>query len=124
MKNFFKLFQNQDIQSHIWRIGWIGIKLCVATPLFFLLGFLAYDVYRYADSPRSYSIKLWVLLSIILFGLLESIVFCDYKKWKGAFIAVFLVIYLSMLYFNADVYRAFNDYLSATKDLLDFKAVM
>lgn len=97
---------------------WTGVKVWIAVPLFLLIYFLAYDIFMYSNPPYGY-VKLWLLVQIALFLMLQSVTFLPIKKWKLYTLAVLVVIALMMFFFNNDVRKSYNKYMQE-KVLIDY----
>lgn len=81
----------------------ISIKSFILLPVILYVINDILDIYSYAQDKSSYSIKIFVILSLLLLINLALILFTRLKIWKILMIIILVTIYILMHYYSPEV---------------------
>lgn len=86
----------------------IGIRFCVALPILIVLACMFFDALPDWGDYTSNGVRLWALLVIAMFEMVQWIVFDRFTIMKGLGIGVLALLMFVVFYNNRDVQTAFE----------------
>lgn len=98
-----KLFKNLFLKAL-----WIGITGIILLPTILYVINDTLDIYGYAQDNSSYSIKTFVLCSLLLLLNFALIIFTKFKIWKILTVIVITIPYVLMHYYSDDIVHSDN----------------
>lgn len=109
-KLFYTLAEKYELRHNVWT----ALKFWAALPFLIVIVCIFFDFLPRRSDELSRSIRLWSVLLIALFEMIQWVIFDQLTKLKAAVIGVLLVLIGAMFYWNIDVKSAYEKYMCQT----------
>lgn len=83
-----------------------GVKGFILLPIILYVINDTQNIYGYTQDQSSFSIKLFLIVSLLFLISLTFIIFTKFKTWKILMCIVFAIVYVLMHYYSSEIIHA------------------